>query len=179
MKQSILKKNYQTNSELDPIGSNSSLANSFQCNLEHSRPVNTSKNVRFIGIDLTERADKPPDRGTFSITRPATGSHLLCRNSAKKNTSLPMKQINLYSKPEDSITFIYQQNQAHNFNKNKNHVFYYQQQQAQQLNKGLRITSASIENRLVKSSSATKKNLNGINSNSHVLIINFCKLLKI
>lgn len=164
MKQSILKKNYyQTNNQLDSAESNLSLTNSIQSNLDHSRPVQTSKNVRFIGVDSTENSDKAPDKSNFSIPRPVTGPHLLNRNSARKNASIPIKQLNFYSKTDDSVSFIcQQQNQPNNYYKNKNHIFYQQQHQVHHLNTGLRITSASIENRLTKHSSPAKKYPNGI-----------------
>ncbi|CAF0895703.1 unnamed protein product [Brachionus calyciflorus] len=167
MKQSILKKNSQhTNNatESDPIESTNSLTNNSLQSVNinpPTRPVQTSKNVRFIGIDLTDRSEKPPDKENLTLSRPSTTINSSARQSNKKTQSLPFKQF-VYSKPDDGFTVVYQQTYPNspinnNSNKSKNHFFYYQQQQSQNLNKNLRITSASIENRLVKSSIPSKR----------------------
>ena len=204
MKQSILKKPSSNLKENEPSVSRNGVLMSSSIHIPHpssTAPSIGPKNVRFLGVDLfksdSNDEDSQQDEQSMSNNQAITNES---RSYYRKSRSIPFKQINLYGNFENDSALIVtspsaqqrqqkqqeqqQQQQINQKSQNQNQFFVNSANnganntavtlQYQQLARGLRINSATHEQRSSKNSSnahtgsantQNRNHSNGINAN--------------
>lgn len=182
MKQSILKKPSSNLKENEPSVSRNGVLMSSSIHIPHpssTAPSIGPKNVRFLGVDLfksdSNDEDSQQDDQSMSNNQAITSES---RSYYRKSRSIPFKQINLYGNFENDSALIVtspsaqqrqqkqqeqQQQQINQKSQNQNQFFVNSTNnganntpvtlQYQQLARGLRINSATHEQRSPKNSS--------------------------